>query len=302
MNTMTVCLIVFAVISTLVLLAIMQKDKIWPIIAKFTRNKGSEGELENRMLPVSPKLTDYNTYNMPIIHRILYIVAAATIAFALGFIFYRNVYLSIFLSFSGFFYPGIRVKEIILRRKNELTFQFKEAIYALSSSLSAGKSIETAIDDAIVDLKILYPNPETMIIKEFSQISRRLRMNESAEDAIADFAKRSHVEDIQNFSDIFMICKRSGGNLVQVIRNASDIINDKIEIKQEIDTMLAQKKFEQKILNVMPVGLIFLIQLTGGDFLNPMFEKIQGIAVMSVSVALIIFAYLVSRRIMNIEV
>ncbi|MFR4625667.1 MAG: hypothetical protein ACLT8Y_03130 [Dorea formicigenerans] len=35
--------------------------------------------------------------------------------------------------------------------------------------------------------------------------------------------------------------KRSGGNLMSIIRNTADQIGDKIDVKREIDTMLAAK-------------------------------------------------------------
>jgi len=46
-------------------------------------------------------------------------------------------------------------------------------------------------------LCILYPDPDTYIIREVEYIVRRLEMNETIEDALEDLAKRSHLEDIQ---------------------------------------------------------------------------------------------------------
>jgi len=71
-------------------------------------------------------------------------------------------------------------------------------------------------------------------------------MNETIEDALEDLAKRSHLEDIQNFTDVFQNLQENGGNLVNVIRNSTNIINDKIEIKEEINTLLAAKKLSRK--------------------------------------------------------
>jgi len=43
-------------------------------------------------------------------------------------------------------------------------------------------------------LCILYPDPDTYIIREVEYIVRRLEMNETIEDALEDLAKRSHLK------------------------------------------------------------------------------------------------------------
>ena len=170
-----------------------------------------------------------------------------------------------------FFYPRIKAKEIIVQRKKELALQFKEALYALSSSLMAGRSLESAFKEALKDLYLLYPNSQTYIIQEFTYISRRIDMNVTIEDALVDFAQRAHLEDIDSFVDVLLISKRTGGNIVEIIKNTSTIIGDKLQIKQEIDTLLAEKKFEQKILNVMPIVMILLLTWSTGDYMGPVF-------------------------------
>jgi len=127
-------------------------------------------------------------------------------------------------------------------------------------------------------------------------------MNETIEDALEDLAKRSHLEDIQNFTDVFKTCKRTGGNLVNVIRNSTNIINDKIEIKEEINTLLAAKKFEQKVLSVMPFIMILILSLTTEDYMAPVFDTIVGRIVMTFAIIIIAIGYFVSKKIMDIKI
>jgi len=148
----------------------------------------------------------------------------------------------------------------------------------------------------------LYPDPDTYIIREVEYIVRRLEMNETIEDALEDLAKRSHLEDIQNFTDVFKTCKRTGGNLVNVIRNSTNIINDKIEIKEEINTLLAAKKFEQKVLSVMPFIMILILSLTTEDYMAPVFDTIVGRIVMTFAIIIIAIGYFVSKKIMDIKI
>lgn len=245
---------------------------------------------------------DYDTYEMSWKEQVFYTMMAAVFIFFLSYIFYHHLLISLFVIPLALLYPKIKKKDLILKRKNSLQVQFKDALYALASSLMAGKSIESAFRDSLKDLEIIYPEPDTYILTEFRTIVRKLELNESIEDALQDFARRSHLEDIASFVDVFIISKRSGGNLVEIIKNTSTILADKLQIKQEIDTLLAQRKFEQKVLNSMPVLLIILLSWTTGDYMAPVFETGLGRAVMTAAIILLALAYYISQKIMTIEV
>lgn len=247
-------------------------------------------------------MTDYNTYTMSFREKVISILAAALIIFIVGYIFYRSAVLSLLITPAALAYPQIRVREKIRSRKEELNLQFREVLYSVSSSLSAGKSIETALKEALRDLALQYPDPETYIIKELIYINRKIEMNETVEHALADFAERSHIEDIHNFSDVFSICKRTGGNLVHVVKNTADIITEKIDMKQEIKVMLTEKRLEHKVLNLMPVIIIVLLSTSAEEFMAPVFCEPLGRIAMTAAILLFGIAYLISGRIMNIEV
>ena len=161
---------------------------------------------------------DYNEYKMTLQQKLIYSLLAATVIFSGSFIFYRCFILSILLIPIAFFYPKIKKADLIAFQKKELNIQFKDMLYSLSSSLSAGKSIEMAFREALRDIAVLYPDKETFIVKEVEHIIRKLEMNGTVESALTDFAVRSHIDDIESFSEVFGICKRSGGNMVEVIK------------------------------------------------------------------------------------
>ncbi|MDF2522623.1 MAG: Flp pilus assembly protein TadB [Clostridiales bacterium] len=245
---------------------------------------------------------DYNQYFMSHREKLLYILAASLIIFIIGYVFYRSFVLSILLCPFAVFYPRIRTKEIIENRKCELNLQFSQLLYSLSSSLSAGKAIEAAFKETLKDLSIQYPDRDAFIIRELETIVGRIEMNETIETALADFATRSHLEDIENFSDVLQTCKRTGGNMVEIIKNTSNIMNDKIEIRQEIDTLLAARKFERKVLNVMPIGMIFLISASAADYMEPVFSTFAGRIAMTLSIILLAVEAMISDKVLRIDV
>jgi tight adherence protein B len=248
------------------------------------------------------KLINYNEYNISILERIKYSLIAMPVIYILCILFYNNhIFASIF-SLLGLLYPNYKKANLIKKRKHELKFQFKEAIYALSSSMSAGKSIESSFKDSLNDLRILYPNPNTYIVLEFEYIVRKIEMNETIEEAILDFAKRASIDDITNFANVFITAKRTGGNIIRIIKYTSTVISEKMEIQNEIEVLISNKKFEQKILSLLVPGIIIYLQISSPTYLDVMYSTIRGRILMTICLILFVISYKIGEKIMDIEV
>ncbi|NLV36950.1 MAG: pilus assembly protein TadB [Clostridiaceae bacterium] len=246
-------------------------------------------------------MTSFDSYTMSLKEKILYTAMAAVVIFAIAFIFYRSVLLSCLLVPLALFYPRIKTRDIIKKRKKELNIQFKDMLYSLSSSLSAGKTVESGFREALKDLSVLYPEPSAFILIEVRRIISMLETNETLEHALSDFASRARLEDVDNFVDVFNISKRSGGNISEVIKNTSAIISDRIEVAQEVDTMLAERRFEQKVLNVVPIFLILVLSASAPDYLSPVFNTAAGRLTMTASIGLLALSLLISTKLNDIK-
>lgn len=257
---------------------------------------------EPEMVEREDGLTDYDVYVMSKNEKIMYLVFAAICIFIVGMIFYQNLVMAASLSLLCFYFPKIRTKQIIEKRKKELNLQFKDMLYALSSSMIAGKSIEMAFKDILKDLAVIYPDPKTPIIQEVNYIVRSLEMNETIESALDQFAERTHIEDIENFVDVLRTTKRAGGNIVDVIRTTSNMIGDKIETKNDIETLITAKKFESRVLSLMPIAMVAILSFSSPDYMEKVFSTVAGNIVMTIAIILFVIAYFIAEKIMKIEV
>ena len=244
---------------------------------------------------------DYSVYYMKPLERLFYILLAAAGLFALGWIFYQNVILSALLALLSLAYPPLRTRQIIAKRRQQLTLQFKDMLYSLSSAIGAGNSVERAMAATLEDMERQY-SEEAYIVKELGLICSKLEMNQNIEDLFADLGRRSGIGDIRTFANIFEISKRTGGNLIQIIRQTSTVIAEKIETKTEIDTLLAEKKMEQKVLTVMPIGLVYMLTVTTGGFMDPIFTTLIGRGIATLGLALIMVGFLWGKKLTDIEV
>ncbi len=245
---------------------------------------------------------DYDIYILSKVESLGCTLLAALVIATISYVFYRSLVLALLLMPFGILYRRVRVKELIKKRKLELNLQFRELLYSVSSSLIAGKAVEAAFYDAHKDLAIQYTDSDCHILKELKYISYRLDMNETIEVILEDFAKRSHIEDIKNFSDVFQACKRAGGDLVQVVKSTTEIISDKINLKQEIECLTVQRRLEQRVLSIIPFALVGLITISSPDFMAPVYNTAQGRVAMTLAIALFAAAHFISGKLMNIEV
>lgn len=61
-------------------------------------------------------------------------------------------------------------------------------------------------------MELMYGN-DSLMLSEIQEMNRQIKMNQTFEEVLSEFAHRSGLEDIVNFSDIFSFAKRSGGRI-----------------------------------------------------------------------------------------
>lgn len=244
--------------------------------------------------------TDYHTYTPNRKEKVIWFLIGMVVSGAVLYIFYENLIVSLIAGVvCGVLFVPIRTKQVIQKRKQKLTQQFRGLLDALSTSIGAGKNMFDAFIGAADDLAVQY-SPEADIVTEVNIICIGLNNNIQIEDMLLNFAQRSGVEDISNFANVFATCYKKGGNIKDVIKNTASIIGDKIEIKMELETMVAGQKNEQNIMLVMPVFFVLIMKSMGGGLI----DLSSATGILSVTAALVIFvlAYFISGKITDIKI
>lgn len=272
------------------------------IVDKKVKVKKKNKKIINSSTKENGTLINYDEYEMSTNEKILWSLVGVAVIFVIGLIFYNNVIWSLVVALIGIKYKDIKRKDIIYKRKQDLLIQFKEMLYSVSSSLSAGKSVEAAFKEAYEDMITIFgERKDIYILEELLSINRKLEMNYTLEEALQDLAQRSGLDDIKTFADVFIACNKTGGNLNKVIQNSSQVIGDKIEIKQEISVLISGKRLEAKILTFIPFILILLMGVMAPDLLKNLYTT-MGRVLSTIALIIIGIATLWSNKITNIEV
>jgi tight adherence protein B len=161
--------------------------------------------------------------------------------------------------------------------------------------------VENAFAMSIKELIMLH-DKDSMMVKELKNIIAKLKLNKPIDVVFRQFADKTHMEDIIDFSEVFIISKLHGGNISKIIGNTINVINDKIEVKIEIDTVTASKRFEQKLMNLLPFLIIIYMNISSSSFLKPLYTSVEGRLLMTFALMVYFFSVNLSKKILNIEV
>lgn len=219
----------------------------------------------------------------------------------ISYLFYANLFYAILFSPYLIWYIKSWEKQKMKQKKMSFRLQFKEAIQSLSAALNVGYSVENAMREVIKDLKTMYRKDDA-ILKEFAFMVRQVQMNVPVETTLDDFAIRTGDEDVQTFVTVFNIAKRSGGDTLEIIRNTVRQMSEKIDVERDIESILAAKKLEFRILTFIPFGMILYLKLSFSEFMNVLYGNVVGALVMSVCLVIYFVAYEIGKKIVEIEV
>jgi tight adherence protein B len=221
--------------------------------------------------------------------------------FTVGQIFYGNLIFSSIFGLIIILLSERHKRFLEQKRKNQMRQQFSDLLHSLAASVATGRQLPTAIQEAHENLGFIYHENTPMMV-ELKLMTKSFAENRDSEEHILSaFADRSKVEEIENFVEVCLTCRVTGGDLHQVIMNASYILMEKISIEREIRVMISQKKFEGKIISIMPILVISSLNLTSPGYLDNLYHTLAGRMVMTVALLGMFAAYVLTEKITNIE-
>lgn len=261
---------------------------------------------------------NYTVYHLKTWEKIVYFVIAFAAGAFIGYLFYGNLakdeygqatvathILNIAIpaivgALAGKLFLPIRQKQIIEKRRKNLRDQFRDMLEGLVTSLGAGNNVPDSFVSVYEDLKIQYA-PDSYIVRELEIILEGIRHNVPVEDILMDFGNRSGINDIKTFANVFNISYRKGGNIKDVIRNTHNIISEKIEIAEDIETTVTSGKLDQKIMLAMPIALILIIKFMSPEFAEN-FATPAGIVSTTIAVICFVGAYFIGKTMLDIKI
>ena len=243
---------------------------------------------------------DYGVYKFEGRERIEAVAVPVCVIVFLAYLCYNSFLFAVLLLPYIPFYVKERRRKCKEARSWKLNMQFRDFINCVSSALESGYSIENAIKEGYTDMKLAYGEDE-LIMREIRLCMGKMENNRTVEEIFLDFGERSGLEDIKSFADIFATAKRTGGNLILIIKSTADVIHTRVELKRELRTVIASKKYEADIMKLIPFGLLIYLRMFSPDMVSALYGNVFGIAFMTIILLVYLLLCKISDHVVKIE-
>lgn len=245
-------------------------------------------------------IKDYRVYKFTPKEGILCFLEGMLLNAVISILFYNSFFAMIPGIILVLLYFREKKRMLVRKRRYRMRLELKEFLNALIAALQTGRSMENAFAEGLKDMAA-YLAKDTEFILEMRRICAGVSVGEPLEKMLGDFSRRSHLEELEYFAEVFSIGKRSGGNMVSIMRNTIRMIQERIDAEEEIYTVIADKQLEFYLMCIIPLAIIIYLKIGTGNLINCLYGNLTGIFVMTICLGIYGGCYLYGKRLLEIE-
>lgn len=200
-------------------------------------------------------------------------------------------------------FPGFRIwkRQCAARQERAMAEGFREFLQSLMTSLQAGYSLENACVAALSELCALYGKRGNPILCPLRKLVHGIQLNISLEQLFHLFARETQLSDASQLATVMEIARMTGGNMVEILRQAMEHMKAKGDTETEIRVLLSGKLFEKNIMLFMPFAILLYLNLTNAEYLRPLYASLLGHLLMSAVLAVTVACFFWSEKIMKVN-
>lgn len=279
-----------------------------------TKHPGSlsmPGLLRNELLSEIPALNRI-LYKFPIMEKLANLIEQANVqikvgqllfltltigmtGFLAGLLINRGIIFAVGLGIALAVAPYLYIKWRKQKRIIQFEEQFPETLNTIARSLDAGHSFTAAQQYAAQEA----PDPVGTL---FMTAIEEQALGLSHYDSLRRMAYRIESLDLIFFITAVNIQRVTGGNLVDILRNLSFIIRERLKLKRQVRVYSAQGRLSGYILGALPVFLVLTLYLLNPDYINLLFREEVGHYLVGFALVLQTVGFLLIRKITRIKI
>ena len=191
--------------------------------------------------------------------------------------------------------PYLYIKWRKHKRIIQFEEQFPETLNTIARSLDAGHSFTAAQQYAAQESADPVGTLFTTAIEEQS-------LGLSQHDALKRMSYRIDSMDLIFFITAVNIQRVTGGNLVEILRNLSYIIKERLKLRKQVRVYTAQGRFSGYILGALPIFLMIILYLLNPEYMGLLFSEKAGNYLLAFALVLQIIGFVLIRKIINIKI
>lgn len=226
---------------------------------------------------------------------VVYSVATGGIFFLAGSFFLPVVTLDGALAIAGLCAPYRLLKYKSARRLEAFNKALPDSIDLMARALRAGHSLSSAIE-------VLSEQAREPVATEFNSVFRQQNFGLPLRDALLQMTDRVPSKDLQFMVTAMLVQKETGGNLTEILDRTTHVIRERLRIEGEVRIRTAQGKLTGWILSLLPVIMLFLLNMVNPGYSNILLQDPVGQKLLYIGAALIAIGSMFIRKIVDIQV
>jgi tight adherence protein B len=162
---------------------------------------------------------------------------------------------------------------IVSRRVRKMRRAFEEQLAdnldVLAGAMRTGHStmgaLSVMVDSAVEPSKT-----------EFRRVLQDEQLGVPLDDALMVMSRRMESYDAEQLGLVMRLQREAGGNTAEVLDRVAEVIRGRMELRRLVDVLTAQARISRWILTSLPIGVLLMLMLSGGDYLDPMLDSLVG--------------------------
>jgi tight adherence protein B len=203
---------------------------------------------------------------------------------------------ALFFMVAGWAAPFMWLRWKQKRRVRAFEQQLPDAIDMLVSAMRAGYSFQAATQ--FIGEELIDP-----LGPEFARFYDEQRLGMDVRTALVGMQSRVDSLDLKMFVTAVLIQRETGGNLGEVLSSLADLIRQRIAMRGQIQTLIAEPKLSARFLAVLPIVVFVILSALNPHFFDPMIaEGSAGRAILTGSAVSVIVGYMIMMRIADVDI
>ena len=168
------------------------------------------------------------------------------------------------------------------------------ALDIVARSLRAGHALSAAME--IVGEQA--PDP---VRSEFRTLCRQQNLGMPFREAVLNLLERVPSADLQLAVTSMLVQRETGGNLVEILDRANQVMRERIRLEGQVRVYTAQGRLTAWILGLLPAFLYVMLRLANPAYMRVMTTDPTGQKLLIGTAIMILFGFLVIRRIVKVK-
>jgi tight adherence protein B len=193
------------------------------------------------------------------------------------------------------FLPFMNLRRLARKRVYAFELQFPDALDLLIRALKAGHSFSVGLQMVGEEL----PEP---VGREFAIVADEIQLGLDPRKALANLVRRVNSGDLPFFVVAVSLQQETGSNLAEVLGNLAAVIRDRFKLYGKVSALTSMGRASANILAIWPAIMLGSLYTVNPDYIRPLWETDSGHTMMIAASIMVVFGYVICRRMATIEV